>query len=156
MNRYQITGIIYIQIGMNEWLKRYTWEFPHKTQRAHSARSTHAIHRSVTYYEHTVSILWANEAAEHLICSKKKKKKRGNWKPRLTCICQSSKSILEDLKRSEVLRSLRHYLRAQSHTPSIAWRREAWKDDALNYLPSKDERGTLSRRQILELFQRQS
>ena len=28
MNRYQITGIIYIQIGMNEWLKRYTWEFP--------------------------------------------------------------------------------------------------------------------------------
>ena len=33
----------------------------------HSARWTHAIHHSVTYYEHTVIILWANEAAEHLM-----------------------------------------------------------------------------------------
>ena len=30
MSRYQITGIIYIHIRMNKWVKRYTWEFPHK------------------------------------------------------------------------------------------------------------------------------
>ena len=27
----KITGIIYIHIGMNEWVKCYAWEFPHKT-----------------------------------------------------------------------------------------------------------------------------
>ena len=30
MSRYKITGIIYAQLGMNEWVKCYTWEFPHK------------------------------------------------------------------------------------------------------------------------------
>ena len=33
MNRYQITGIIYIHIGMNEWLKRYTWERERERER---------------------------------------------------------------------------------------------------------------------------
>ena len=42
------------------------------------------------------------------------------------------------LERSEVLRSLKHYLRAQSQrhiTPLIAWRREALKEEALDDLP---------------------
>ena len=30
MSRYKITGTIYAQLGMNEWVKCYTWEFPHK------------------------------------------------------------------------------------------------------------------------------
>ena len=40
------------------------------------------------------------------------------------------------LGRSEVLRSLRHCQRAQSqrHTPSIAWRREAMDEEALDDL----------------------
>ena len=33
MVRYQITGIIYMHIGMNEWVKRYTWEFPERKRR---------------------------------------------------------------------------------------------------------------------------
>ena len=40
--------------------------------------------------------------------------------------------------RSEVLRSLRHYLREQSGkdvTPSIAWRRQVWREEALDDLP---------------------
>ena len=39
------------------------------------------------------------------------------------------------LARPEVLRSLRHYQRAQSQGPSIAWRREVWKEEALDDLP---------------------
>ena len=39
--------------------------------------------------------------------------------------------------------------------PSIAWRREAWKEDALGDLPWKDERGPSSVRRTLEPFQRQ-
>ena len=41
------------------------------------------------------------------------------------------------LERSQVLRSLRHYLRAKSKNTalSIAWRREAWKEEALDNLP---------------------
>ena len=61
------------------------------------------------------------------------------------------------LGRSEVLRSLRHYLRAQSQdiTPSVAWRREAWKEEALDDLLWKDERGSSSINRTLEPFQRQ-
>ena len=33
MNRYKITGILYIHISMNEWVKFCIWEFPHKTVR---------------------------------------------------------------------------------------------------------------------------
>ena len=40
---------------------------------------------------------------------------------------------------SQVLRSLRHYLRAQLKakdiTPSIAWSRDAWKEEVLGELP---------------------
>ena len=50
---------------MSEWNVMH--ENFHTKQRAHSARWTHAIHHSVTYYERTVSILWANEAAEQFI-----------------------------------------------------------------------------------------
>ena len=41
------------------------------------------------------------------------------------------------LGRSEVLRGLRHDLRAQSQdiTPLITWRREMWKEEALDDLP---------------------
>ena len=39
------------------------------------------------------------------------------------------------LGKSEMLRSLRHYLRAKDITPPIAWRREAWKEEALDHLP---------------------
>ena len=41
------------------------------------------------------------------------------------------------LERSQVLRSLRHYLRAKSKNIalSIAWRKEAWKEGALDNLP---------------------
>ena len=42
MSKYQITSIIYIHTGMNEWMKFDTWEFPHKTQHVHIARCTHA------------------------------------------------------------------------------------------------------------------
>ena len=61
------------------------------------------------------------------------------------------------LGRSEVLRSLRHYLRARANdiTPSIAWRREAWKEKALDGLPWKDEGGLSSVRRTVELCQRQ-
>ena len=61
------------------------------------------------------------------------------------------------LGRSEVMRNLRQYLRAQATdvTPSIAWRREAWKEEALNDLPWEDERGPSSVRRTLEPFQRQ-
>ena len=40
------------------------------------------------------------------------------------------------LGRAGVLRSLRHYLRhkAKDITPSIAWRREAWTQEALDGL----------------------
>ena len=44
------------------------------------------------------------------------------------------------LGRSAVLRSLRHY-KAKDITPLIASRREAWKEEALDDLPWKDERG---------------
>ena len=40
-------------------------------------------------------------------------------------------------------------------TPSTAWRREAWKEEALDDLPWKDERGPSSIRRTLEMFQRQ-
>ena len=45
--------------------------------------------------------------------------------------------------------------KANDITPSIAWRREAWKEEALDYFPWKDERGPSSIRRTLELFQRQ-
>ena len=40
-----------------------------------------------------------------------------------------------------MLRSLRHKIRQKDITLSIAWRREAWKEEALDDLPRKDERG---------------
>ena len=46
--------------------------------------------------------------------------------------------IIMLLGTSEVLRSLRHYLRAQSqghHTVDRLIRREAWKEEALDDLP---------------------
>ena len=44
--------------------------------------------------------------------------------------------------------------KAKDITPSIAWRREAWKEEALDDLPWKDERGPSSIRRTLEPFQR--
>ena len=45
--------------------------------------------------------------------------------------------------------------KAKDITPSIAWRREAWTEDVLDDLPSKDERGPSFVRPTLEPFQRQ-
>ena len=53
---------------------------------------------------------------------------------RETCLAQLPASDLP-LRRSEVLRSLRNYLRMQSHTQSIAWWREVWKEKVLDDLP---------------------
>ena len=44
--------------------------------------------------------------------------------------------------------------KAKDITPSIAWRREAWKEEVLDDLLSKDERGPSSVRWTLEPFQR--
>ena len=44
--------------------------------------------------------------------------------------------------------------KAKDITPSITWRREAWKEEALNDLPQKYERGPSSSRWTLEPFQR--
>ena len=58
---------------------------------------------------------------------------------------------------SEVLRSLRHNLRAQiqGHHPSIAWRGEVWKEEALDSFRWRDEKGPSSIRRTPEPFQRQ-
>ena len=61
MSKYQITGIIYIHINMNEWVKRYTWEFAQKAQRGHSARWTHAYITQL----HILSTQPANKVVEH-------------------------------------------------------------------------------------------
>ena len=45
--------------------------------------------------------------------------------------------------------------KAKDSTPLNAWRREAWKEEAFNDLPWKDERGPSSIRWTLGLFQRQ-
>ena len=39
MSKYKNTGIIYIHIGMNEWVKCYTWEFPHKTKKEENEKN---------------------------------------------------------------------------------------------------------------------
>ena len=53
------------------------------------------------------------------------------------------------LRRSGKLRSL-----VKDITQSAAWRREAWKEEALDDLPSEDGREPLSVRRTLELFQK--
>ena len=62
------------------------------------------------------------------------------------------------LGRSEVLRSLRHYLLSQSqghHTiDRLEERGVESKEEALDYLPLKDERGPSSIRRPLEPFKR--
>ena len=45
--------------------------------------------------------------------------------------------------------------KAMDTTQSIAWRREAWKEEAPDDLPSTDERGPSPIRQKLEQLQRQ-
>ena len=50
---------------------------------------------------------------------------------------------------------LDHRHKAKVITASIAWKREAWKQEAVNDLSSKDERGPSSVRRRLELFERQ-
>jgi len=56
------------------------------------------------------------------------------------------------LERSEVLRSLRHYHKATVVTPSIAWRKEVWEEEALDDLPGRDEEGPSSVKVTLALF----
>ena len=56
------------------------------------------------------------------------------------------------LGRSETLRSTTCGHKATGITPSIAWRREALKEEALDDLPSKDERGPSSIGRTLEPF----
>ena len=45
--------------------------------------------------------------------------------------------------------------KAKDITPSMAWRREAWKEEALDDLPSKDQREPSSIRRTFGPFQRQ-
>ena len=72
---------------------------------------------------------------------------KSKWQPQLTSL---------RLARSEVLRGLKHYLQTQGQgqkiTPSIAWM-EAWKEQALDDRPWKDEKGPHWRRK-LKPFQR--
>ena len=44
--------------------------------------------------------------------------------------------------------------KAKDTTPLIGWRREAWKEETLDNLPWKDERGPSSIRRTMEPFQR--
>ena len=60
----------------------------------------------------------------------------------------------EDLKCWEAWDSTCGH-KAKDITPSIAWRREALKEETLDDLPWKDERGPSSIRRTLEPFQRQ-
>ena len=64
---------------------------------------------------------------------------------------------VEELEILPVGTKPKDYLLAQSqgHQPSIAWRREAWKEEALDDLPWKDERRPTPVRRTLEPFQRQ-
>ena len=81
--------------------------------------------------------------------------KGNNWADTLAGSATLTSDLL--LRRSQMLRSLRHYLWAQSqidHT-LIAWRTEAWKEEELGNLPWKDKRTPLSIRRTLELFQKQ-
>ena len=65
MSRYQITGIIYIHISMNERVKGYTWKFPHK----HGVFSAPDEHMPYIIQLHIMSTQPENQAAEHLISS---------------------------------------------------------------------------------------
>ena len=60
----------------------------------------------------------------------------------------------EDLKYWEAWNPTCEH-KAKGITPSITWRREAWKEEAQDDRPWKDERGSLSIRRTLESFQRQ-
>ena len=55
----------------------------------------------------------------------------------------------------EKLEALPAGTRPKTITPSTAWRRQAWEEEALDDIPWKDERGLSSIRQTLELFQKQ-
>ena len=68
--------------------------------------------------------------------------------------CIFCMSFSEDLKCWEAWDTTCRY-KAKDITPSIAWRREAWKEEALDDLPWKDERGPSSIRWTLGSFQRQ-
>ena len=65
--------------------------------------------------------------------------KGNDWADRLAGKATLTSGLL--LGRSEVLRSLIHYLRTQTKdiTSSITWRREAWKEEALDDLPWKSD-----------------
>ena len=56
---------------MSEWNDIHEKTFPHKTKRVHSARWTHAMHHSVTYYEHTMNIIimskWSSRTSDQFI-----------------------------------------------------------------------------------------
>ena len=65
MSEYQITGIIYTHVGMNEWPKRYTWECPHKQ----SVLTAADEHMPYIIQLQITSIQPANKAAEHLTSS---------------------------------------------------------------------------------------
>ena len=52
------------------------------------------------------------------------------------------------LGRSEVLRSSKHYI-----TLSVTWRSEAWKEEALDDLRQKYEKGPSSVRRTLKPFE---
>ena len=56
MSKYKNTGIIYIHIGMNEWVKRYSWEFPHKTKKEENKKNV--THKEL---ERLSGVLWVRK-----------------------------------------------------------------------------------------------
>ena len=56
---------VYTHIGMDEWVKRYAWELPHK----HSVFTAPDEHMPYIIQLHITSIQPANKAAEHLVSS---------------------------------------------------------------------------------------
>ena len=72
---------------------------------------------------------------------------------RLASRATLTNGLLEDLKCWEAWDTTCGH-KAKDITPLIAWRREALKEEALDDLPWKDERGPSSVRRTLEPFQR--
>ena len=65
----------------------------------------------------------------------------------------ASRRKIWSVEKLETLPSYGH--KAKDITPSIAWRREAWKEEAFDKVPWQDERGPSSVRRTQEMFRRQ-
>ena len=148
------------------------WSQPPGPMRC-DCQTTHVCH-----HPHTVTVQWAGSKkwngkswvecvdGQHpplktlwVYCPGHAGVKGNDWADRLAGKATLTSGLL--LRRSEVLRSLRHYLWTQNQghytTRLIAWRRDALKEGVLGNFPWKDQRGPGHHqiRWTLELFQRQ-